>query len=94
MYARLSIGYGWTYEDHEGFRVPVVITDVQRYAGMVSGKAVHDGRLWARPLVEFDALSEDGIEWRPFWELRALIPWETHVQRTDLPLPVDSHQGH
>jgi hypothetical protein len=80
VFARLSAGFGWTYEDAEGTRNPVVLSDVCRYAGMVSGKAVHDGRPWARPLGEFDALSLDGESWKPFYELRNVIPWEPDVQ--------------
>lgn len=75
MYARLSIGFGWTYEDDQGNRRPVVLVDVKRYAGMVEGKAVHDGRMWARPLGEFDALSLDGETWLPFWQLRGEVVW-------------------
>lgn len=77
MFARLSTAFGWKVEDDKGIQSPVVLSGVQRYAGMVSGKAVHDGRLWARPVGEFEALSIDGIEWKPFFELRTLIPWET-----------------
>ena len=87
MYARLSEGFGWVCVDEQGVCGPVVLSDVSRYAGMVSGKAVHDGRLWARPLGEFEALSEDGIEWKPFFELRAMVPWENHVQQDQVPLP-------
>jgi hypothetical protein len=87
MFARLSTGFGWTCVDDKGIRGPIVLAGVQRYAGMVSGKAVHDGRPWARPLAEFDALSNDGIEWKPFFELRSLIPWENYVQDQELPLP-------
>ncbi len=54
---------------------------------MVSGKAVHDGRLWARPMGEFEALSEDGVEWKPFYELRTFIPLENYVREQELPLP-------
>lgn len=93
MYARLSEGFGWVYEDAQGHRGPVVLSDVSRYAGMVSGKAVHDGRPWSRPLGEFEALSEDGVEWKPFYELRAVIPWETYVQQEELSLPVDIGEG-
>jgi hypothetical protein len=89
VFARLSVGFGWTYEDDQGNRCPVVLADVRRYAGMVEGKTVHDGRLWARPLGEFDALSMDGSDWKPFWELRALIPWEgANVQESVVPLRV------
>lgn len=87
MFARLSEGFGWVVVDDQGVRGPVVLSDVSRYAGMVSGKAVHDGRLWARPLGEFEALSEDGIDWKPFFELRSLIPWENHVRNQELSLP-------
>lgn len=87
MFARLSEGFGWVVVDDQGVRGPVVLSDVSRYAGMVSGKAVHDGRLWARPLGEFEALSEDGIDWKPFFELRTLIPWEKHVCNQELSLP-------
>ena len=87
MFARLNAGFGWTFVDEEGTRAPIVLSDVQRYAGMVSGKAVHDGRPWARPLAEFEALSEDGIEWKPVFELRALIPWENYVRDSELRLP-------
>lgn len=55
---------------------------------MVSGKAP-DGRICARPLSEFDALSEDGIYWKPFAELRELLPWENHVQEQVVHLPLD-----
>lgn len=89
MYARLGAGFGWTVLDEQGVRGPVVLADVHRYAGMVSGKAVHDGRPWARPLCEFEALSEDGTEWKPFYELRSFIPWEHYVRQEELPLPVD-----
>lgn len=89
MFARLSAGFGWTYENEEGTRGPIVLVDVHRYAGMVAGKAAHDGRPWARPLGEFDALSVDGIEWKPFFELRTLIPWENYVRDQELPLPGD-----
>lgn len=64
-----------------------MLAEVYRYAGMVSGKAVHDGRPWARPMGEFDALSLDGLNWKPFYQLRSLIPWETHVQELELPVP-------
>lgn len=88
MFARLSAGFGWTVTDETGTH-PIVLADVHRYAGMVAGKAVHDGRLWARPLAEFDALSEDGVNWKPFWELRALIPWEiADVHESVVPLRV------
>lgn len=88
MFARLSVGYGWTIPGEEGTR-PIVLADVHRYAGMVEGKAVHDGRLWARPLGEFDALSLDGIEWKPFYVLRALVPWsDADVQEQVVPLRV------
>lgn len=80
VFARLSAGFGWTYEDEEGTRAPIVLFDVSRYAGMVSGKAIHDGRTWSRPLGEFEALSEDGEDWKPFYELRDTVPWESHVQ--------------
>lgn len=89
MYARLNSSFGWTTVDEAGNRSPIVLSDVQRYAGMVSGKAVHDGRPWARPMGEFEALSEDGVEWKPFYELRSFIPWETYVQHQELPLPGD-----
>lgn len=88
MFARLSVGFGWTVTDESGTH-PVVLADVHRYAGMVTGKATHDGRIWARPLGEFDALSTDGLHWKPFYELRALIPWEgAHVHEPVVPLRV------
>lgn len=87
MYARFNGNYGWTTVSEDGNLTSIVLTGVQRYAGMVSGKAAHDGRLWARPMGEFEALSEDGVEWKPFFELRSLIPWETHVQQDILHLP-------
>lgn len=86
MFARLNGAYGWTTTDEQGTRSPIVLSGVQRYAGMVSGKAVHDGRPWARPMGEFEALSVDGTEWKPFFELRSLIPWETYVQDHELPV--------
>lgn len=89
MYARLHSAFGWTAVDEQGIRGPVVLANIHRYAGMVSGKAVHDGRPWARPLCEFEALSEDGVKWQPFYQLRSFIPWESHVQETELPLPMD-----
>lgn len=88
MYARLNGSYGWTTVNEDGHLCSIILSDVQRYAGMVSGKAVHDGRPWARPMGEFEALSEDGVEWKPFYELRALIPWEKYVRMAVLPLPV------
>jgi hypothetical protein len=80
VFARLSTGFGWSYEDETGARSPIVLSDVYRYAGMLTGKAVHDGRPWARPLGEFEALSENGVEWKPFYQLREIIPWEPDVQ--------------
>jgi hypothetical protein len=48
-----------------------------------------DGKQYARPLFEFEALSIDGEEWRPTAHLLALVPWEKeHVQIRDLSLPV------
>lgn len=79
MFARLNRAF-WTTTDDRGNRTPIVLSDVYRYAGMASGKAVHDGRLWARPLVEFEALSLDGIEWKPMRQLLLQIPWEKNVQ--------------
>jgi hypothetical protein len=87
VYARLNGNYGWTTVNEDGQLCSIVLSGVQRYAGMVSGKAVHDGRIWARPMGEFEALSEDGMEWKPFYELRSLIPWETYVQQDILHLP-------
>lgn len=55
---------------------------------MVSGKAPN-GRICARPLGEFDALSEDGIIWKPFNELREMIPWENNVLEQVVHLPDD-----
>jgi hypothetical protein len=89
VYARFNGNFGWTTLNEEGMRNAIVLSDVQRYAGMLTGKAVHDGRPWARPLGEFEALSQDGIEWKPFYELRACIPWETYVQQDLLHLPDD-----
>lgn len=89
MYARLNGNYGWTTVNEEGKISSIVLSGVQRYAGMVSGKAVHDGRTWARPMGEFEALSEDGVEWKPFFELRSFIPWENYVREEVLPLPVE-----
>lgn len=89
MYARLNGNYGWTTVNEDGQLCSIILSDVQRYAGMVSGKAVHDGRPWARPMGEFEALSEDGVEWKPFYELRSFIPWENYVRESVLPLPVE-----
>jgi len=89
VYARFNGNYGWTTLDETGTQSSIVLSDVQRYAGMVSGKAVHDGRPWARPMGEFEALSEDGIDWKPFFELRSFIPWESYVQQDLLHLPDD-----
>jgi hypothetical protein len=89
VFARLSVGYGWTISDEQGHNGPIVLANVHRYAGMVEGKAVHDGRPWARPMAEFDALSEDGIHWKPFFELRALVPWkDANVHESVVPLRV------
>jgi hypothetical protein len=89
VFACLSAGFGWTYENEDGTRSPIVLVDVHRYAGMLAGKAVRDGRPWSRPLGEFEALSVDGVEWKPVFELCSLIPWEEHVQQHAVPLPVD-----
>lgn len=86
MLARLNSGFGWTWTNEDGSLSPFVLSDVERYAGMLSGKAPN-GRICARPLGEFDALSMDGIEWKPFYELRETIPWENHVQEQVLHLP-------
>lgn len=87
MQARLNPGFGWQWKNEDGSLGPFVLSDVERYAGMVSGTAP-DGRKCARPLGEFDALSIDGIEWKPFFELRETIPWEkAHVQEQVLHLP-------
>lgn len=89
VFARLGEGFGWTVVDEQGARSPVVLADVHRYAGMVTGKAAHDGRLWSRPLGEFEALSIDGFEWKPFFELRGMIPWEgAYVPEQVVPLPL------
>jgi hypothetical protein len=77
------------FMDEQGVSSPVVLRDVYRYAGMVTGNAVHDGRPWSRPLGEFEALSTDGSDWKPFFELRGMIPWEgTHVPEQVVPLPL------
>ena len=87
MYARLNAGFGWRWENEDGSLGPFVLSSAMRYAGMVSGTRP-DGRVCARPLSEFDALSIDGIEWQPFAVLRELIPWEaTHVQQETVHLP-------
>lgn len=88
MHARLNPGFGWQWKNEDGSLGPFVLSDVERYAGMVSGKAP-DGRKCARPLGEFDALSLDGVEWKPFFELRETIPWENHVHQEVLHLPGD-----
>lgn len=87
MFARLGPSFGWTWQDEQGGNNPVVLADVYRYAGMVTGKAVHDGRLWSRPMGEFEALSLDGLNWKPFYLLRTMVPWEIHVQDVELPVP-------
>lgn len=70
MYARLNPAYGWTWKGSE-----FILSDTIRYAGMFSGRTP-DGRVCARPLIEFDALSHDGISWKPVHELREMVPWE------------------
>lgn len=73
MYARL-LPYCWVV-DESGVRSAFVISDIRRYAGMLSG-LTHDGRSISRPLIDFEAVSYDGIEWHPLPTLRHLIPWE------------------
>lgn len=75
MFARLSVTYGWVWVDERGARGPFIVSDIMRYAGMVTGRAP-SGRIAARPLIEYDALSLDGQEWLPVADLRHLIPWE------------------
>jgi hypothetical protein len=73
------MGY-WYCKDGETDRSPIVLSQVTRYAGMVSGK-MSDGRPCARPLVDVDELSEDGVTWCPAFTLRGLIPWEIDEMR-------------
>lgn len=73
MYARL-LPYCWVV-DESGVRSALVISEISRYAGMLVGRT-HDGREVARPIVDFESVSHDGIEWHPMPKLRHLIPWE------------------
>lgn len=85
MYARLSKAYGW----HDGTGGFLVLREVERYAGMMTGRTITADKVFARPLSEFEALSVDGEEWHPTANLLALVPWETSsVQVRDLSLPV------
>lgn len=86
MHARLNAGFGWTWKDESGSSGPFVLSDAYRYAGMVAGTAPN-GRICARPLGEFDSLSEDGVYWKPFNELREMIPWENNVREQVVHLP-------
>ena len=74
MYGRLNPNmFGW--RDEQGERIPFVLSAIYRYAGMYSGIAP-DGRICARPIVDFDALSLDEIVWYPAHELGVLVPME------------------
>lgn len=84
MYARLSSCY--VYTDESGVPGAFVVSNLIRYAGMLSGTSL-DGRPVSRPLVEFDALSLDGTTWQPTHKLRHLIPWEGDRVPKDLCMP-------
>lgn len=88
MYARLNLAYGWFWKEN-GFLVPFILTDAERYAGMLTGWN-QDGRKCARPVNEVEALSLDGELWLPTKDLLAQVPWESrnNVRIRDLPLPV------
>jgi hypothetical protein len=75
MFARLNACFNWINDD--GSFTPFVLSDVSRYAGMICGKDPR-GCMCSRPLVDFEALSMDGEAWLPAYELRLLIPWESH----------------
>lgn len=68
MLARLSFVYGWRWKKDDGTWGPFILTDIERYAGMIAGRAPN-GRICTRPISEYDAVSEDGIEWRPVKDL-------------------------
>lgn len=89
MYARLTPTYGWTWKYDDGTIGPFILSEVERYAGMLSGWTP-DGRKCARPQTEFDALSHDGKTWHPTRTLLAQVPQETtpNVRIRDLRLPV------
>lgn len=87
MYARLNPALGWTWENEDGTRGFFILSDIERYAGMLAGMTPK-GRACTRPMTEYDALSFDGIEWFPLAELKEQIPWErSSVRTTDVPLP-------
>lgn len=87
MHARLNPNCGWRWQYDDGTMGHFVLTAVERYAGMLSGLDP-SGRRTARPQIDFDALSHDGIEWHPFADLRELVPWEgSNVRVRNVPLP-------
>lgn len=94
MYARLNRAYGWAWQYADGSLGPFVLEDVERYAGMLTG-FTPDGRKCARPLSEFEALSDDGEEWHPTADLLAQVPREgscVRVRDLSLPLALDQDQ--
>lgn len=86
MYGQLNPGiFGW--KDEDGNRTAFVLSSLYQYAGMYSGLAPN-GCITARPLVDFTALSIDGVTWYPTRELSILVPMEgAHVYEPQLPLP-------
>jgi hypothetical protein len=89
MYARLNLLYGWTWPAEDGSPGPFILDEIERYKGMICG-FTPDGRKCTRPLMEFDALSQDGITWQPTKTLFSQVPLEsyTRVRTRDLPLPI------
>lgn len=87
MHARLNPSCGWRWRYDDGTYGHYILTDVQRYAGMVCGFNPA-GKMTTRPQIDFDALSHDGEEWHPFSVMKELIPWESSsVPVRDVPLP-------
>lgn len=74
MYARLNPNY-WGWKDDDGVRGAFVVSEVYRYQGMLAG-ITPAGLPFARPVVEFDALSMDALTWHPLYKLLPEIPWE------------------
>lgn len=90
MYARLNPQRGWRWVGVDMVSRPLILTDVTRRQGMISGRTP-DGFLATRPAIEFDLISEDGESWRPLGELLAKIPKESYaVHEETVPVQIKS----
>lgn len=76
MYARLCLVYWTELDPVTGVVGPLILKDVQRKYGMIYGVTT-GGNHTGRPIPEFDAVSDNGIDWLPLTGNISLIPQET-----------------